>query len=527
MLHIQIGPDPSANRDAIIAGICDRAQQGATPDSILLVPEQFSHAAEYRLCQLGGDSICLSAEVLSFSRLAARVFSPSMGGVCRQMLDEGGRLPAMRRAVEQLESRLKLYAANVSKTEFLTRLLDVVDELEHQRITPSMLQTAAQKAQGRLAVKLEELGLIFESYLTVLSTQGLDAGICLDQLHQCLLEEDFAENHSFYVYGFTDFTQQEFAILQTLLQHSGCMTVSILCAVEQSGLAFESARETIQRLKKLAQELQIPIQVTQAPQPLDKAPALLQLQSKLFSADNTPGSNAGEISVRHYQSVQDECLAVTGAILELLRGGSRLKEIAVVVADGPGYLTQLRSCFAQYHLPAYFSGNTAMLVKPVIQTVLSALRAAGLGMERADVVNYLKSGLSPLNWEQCDQVENYAVVWNIHATRWEQTWTLHPAGLHQEFDEASQERLAQLNASRELGIAPLCKLKDGLLQRGSVAEKVLAVWAFLEEIGLNRRLRRRPGSYRRLDSFKWPRSNCSCLNFSAGRWSSCIACLGT
>ncbi len=42
---------------------------------ILIVPEQHSHSMERQLCAIGGSRVSLFAEVLSFSRLANRVFS--------------------------------------------------------------------------------------------------------------------------------------------------------------------------------------------------------------------------------------------------------------------------------------------------------------------------------------------------------------------------------------------------------------------------------------------------------------------
>ena len=74
MLKILCGPDRLENTDRLIGTICRRAQDGMG-GQILIVPEQFSHEAERTLCRAGGDTISRYAEVLSFSRLAGRVFS--------------------------------------------------------------------------------------------------------------------------------------------------------------------------------------------------------------------------------------------------------------------------------------------------------------------------------------------------------------------------------------------------------------------------------------------------------------------
>ena len=127
--------------------------------TVLIVPEQLSHETERRLCVLGGDSVSLRAEVLSFTRLAQRVFS-ICGGAARKRLDGAGRLLVMRRAVEELRSRMKYFASALGREQFLSELLQAVDELKSCRISPEQLAQASQRLEGVQAQKLEELGLL-------------------------------------------------------------------------------------------------------------------------------------------------------------------------------------------------------------------------------------------------------------------------------------------------------------------------------------------------------------------------------
>ena len=72
MLYLKYSRDWKRNADVAVAEVCD----GASPDGprrILIVPEQNSFDAEWRLCAAGGDGISRCAEVLSFTRLATRI----------------------------------------------------------------------------------------------------------------------------------------------------------------------------------------------------------------------------------------------------------------------------------------------------------------------------------------------------------------------------------------------------------------------------------------------------------------------
>ena len=74
MLELLHGPDRTANSMELLARICENAAHGVA-GQILIVPEQYSHETERALCECGGDTISRYDEVLSFTRLASRVFS--------------------------------------------------------------------------------------------------------------------------------------------------------------------------------------------------------------------------------------------------------------------------------------------------------------------------------------------------------------------------------------------------------------------------------------------------------------------
>ena len=74
-----------------------------------------------------------------------------------------------------------------------------------------------------------------------------------------LLEEledgDFAENHTFYVVGFPDFTRQHMAILQELMTDRD-LTVALTCDSPNSDrTAFEKAAHTAKELMRCAGEV--------------------------------------------------------------------------------------------------------------------------------------------------------------------------------------------------------------------------------------------------------------------------------
>ena len=94
---------------------------------MLVVPEQHSHDMERRLCAIGGNRVSRYAEVLSFTRMAGRVFAVT-GGLAAPTLDAGGRLLLMYAALQGVAGELKVYGRPSRKPEFLSGLIATVDE---------------------------------------------------------------------------------------------------------------------------------------------------------------------------------------------------------------------------------------------------------------------------------------------------------------------------------------------------------------------------------------------------------------
>ena len=84
-------------------------REGKHRPQVILVPEQVSHDTERQLCAQCGPASSRYGEVLSFTRLAHRVFS-AHGGLAEPQLDNGGRLLLMSQAVASVSSSLKVYA---------------------------------------------------------------------------------------------------------------------------------------------------------------------------------------------------------------------------------------------------------------------------------------------------------------------------------------------------------------------------------------------------------------------------------
>ena len=487
MLELIIGKDWTANTDAILDRIAKDVEQ-RREGLILLVPELISHDMERRLCAAAGDTSSRYAEVLSFTRLARRV-SDSVGVAAMECLDNGGRVIAMAAAAQQLHSRLKAYAAVETKPEFLTQLVDAVDEFKRCCITAEDLRLAADRAEGALAQKLEELSLLLESYDALCQRGKRDPRDQMSWVLEELEDSDFAKSHRFYIDGFPDFTRQHLAILEHLIRESDHVTVSINCdQVSSKLLAFEKAGSTAAQLVKAAQKAGVAVKMTVIPH---RDTRLWPVMDKLFQGGIQRADQLdGALRLWTADSVYRECQAVARDIQDRVMSGCRYRDFSVVCTDMAAYKPVIGLVFRRLGIPVYLSGTDDILQKGPVMTVLTALEAALGGFEQKDVLRYLRSVLSPLKPEVCDLVENYAVVWAVSGNRWKEEWTNHPEGLSGVWTDGVRRHLERIEEARKEAVEPLVRLQQRFRDAVCLADQVKAVYSFLEDIHFARRLGR-------------------------------------
>lgn len=484
MVHLLLGRDWTANSDEVLRRIA-RDVKERKGNRILMVPELISHETERRLCAFAGDTASRYAEVLSFTRLARRV-SDTMGSAAAECLDNGGRVVAMAAAARQLSSRLKAYAAVETKPEFLSGLIDAVDEFKRCCITPQDLMDASRQTEGSLAQKLEELSLLMDGYDGLCMRGKRDPRDQMTWLLEQLEDGTFAQEHVFYIDGFPDFTRQNLAILDYLMQTAPEVTISINCDSLKSGLlAFEKAGDTAGELYRLASRAGVEIQMEVIP------PHELPLNSvreSLFQGTIRTGELPDILQTVRAQSPWQECMYAAQRVRQLVEEGCRYRDITVVCTDLPAYQPLMDLVFHRFHIPLYRSGTEEILQNSVINTVLSALDAAIGGFDQRETLRYLRSALSPVNSDTCDQLENYAVIWGIRGSKWAQSWTGHPEGLSGQWDDDARQTLTWLNEVRYQVITPLQRLQSGFRDAKNLRGQVLALTAFLEDIRLQQQL---------------------------------------
>lgn len=492
MFKLLLGRAGSGKTTAVLNRLCEA---GRERPQVLLVPEQMSHETERALCAAGGPQANLYAEVLSFSRLANRIFQAS-GGLGEEELEPGGRLLLMYRAVRNISSDLKVYGRPSKRPAFLTSLLATADELKSCCVSYELLIRAGEEAPGPEGDKLRDLGLIFGEYDALTARTALDPRDRLTRAADKLRESRWGEGTDFWLDGFTDFTPQQGELLRLLMAQGHSMTVTLTCdrLEGDEGSIFSPARRTAGALLRLAQGEKISCEVEYlVTGERGKEEPLVHLEGALFSDERpAPALCGGAVELFQAATVRGEVEWTAARILRLVREeGLRFRDIGVVARNYGTYRDLVESVFGRYGVPVFSSAMTDILEKPVLTLVTAALDTTAGGYRYDDIFRYLKTGLTELSQEDVDLLENYVLKWDIKGSRWTQSkdWSWHPKGYNMKWTREDRELLARVDRGRRQVAAPLETLRKNQDRTGR--GQAISLYTFLEEIGLPDRLEER------------------------------------
>ena len=528
MLTLILGRAKSGKTAAVMQEIRARVEnrQGNT---VLLVPEQYSHEAETELLRVCGDSLSLWAEVLSFSRLCARV-EDELGRDVGVLMDQGGRLLCMALALQAVGSRLKIFGAARRQAELQGGLLAAIDECKAACVSPETLRAYAEGHSGVLSDKLRDLSLLYEAYEAVMAQGRLDPTDRLTRLSERIGSSSLAQGR-FYLDGFTDFTRQEMNVVESLLRAGASVTVCLTCEdFEEGREIFEASRRAAAALRRLAERCGVPCEVSRIDAGDGEGPMAF-LERELFSFGTNTFDAGDGVRLCTAGTIGEECEAAAARCLELVRGKNcRWRDIAIAARGFEDYRPALESVFARYGVPLYTAGKRPVEARPLYTLISSAFAIAAGGWEFDDVFTYLKTGLAGLSRAECDALENYAFTWSVRGSAWtrEADWAMHPGGFRpkEEYTEETAERLREINALRRRAAAPLAAFAEAGREAATAAEQARVLLALLEDLALPETLQRRARELRAQGQERTAAETAQLWELAMGALEQCAGILG-
>ena len=161
------GTSGSGKSHMLFERILREARQHPDRRFIVLVPEQNTLMTQKKLVLMSRRSGIWNIDVLSFTRLAYRVFEQT-GVERRQILSETGKILLLRLIAERESSRIPILSGVLDRPGSLAELKSILSEMDQYGIGPEQLKDMEREVRGAgshpaLARKLSEIALLQET----------------------------------------------------------------------------------------------------------------------------------------------------------------------------------------------------------------------------------------------------------------------------------------------------------------------------------------------------------------------------
>ncbi|HEX2946656.1 MAG TPA: helicase-exonuclease AddAB subunit AddB [Clostridia bacterium] len=487
---------------------------GAEHPLILIVPEQFSLQAEKSLARTTGSSGIFSAEVLSFRRLAFRVFS-EVGGISLKHLDASGKSMLLFRILDSLSGDLKVFSRAALRKGFTETLSDAITEFKRYDVPPEQLHLAAGKLDGSLPLKdkLSDLALVYSEFENQLHRNYLDADDDLTELYKKLDESRQFDGAEIWIDEFSGFTPQEYKIIAKLLGKVERVTVCLCTDSISDGagslsggqgggsMVFEPVRNTAVKLVRLAEKDGITVE---KPVKLDGRNGTLPRFATSEELGHLERNFYSFPYKKYAKQCEDVCISASANpysevedcardIVRLCREHSfRYRDIAVTMRNPESYTGIVKSIFARYGVPFFLDGNRSIDGHPLIVFINSALEILTSSWSYEAVFRYARTGLAGVGRDELDLLENYVLANGIRGNAWTRSedWdrpvTMTEAGA--EPGQREEEYLLRVNAARRLLAEPLEALRSKTKGGTSAVSFCTALYELLCETGADKRM---------------------------------------
>lgn len=497
-LKFVFGPSGSGKSSYLYQHVIQESMKYPERNYIVLVPEQFTMQTQKDLVMMHERKGIMNIDVLSFARLAYRVFEETGGGGLPVLDDEGKNL-ILRKIAGDYESELKMLGGHMKKQGYISEVKSVISEFTQYDIGEDEIERVMESAgeSSRLYYKLADIRLLYRGFTDYLQEKYITKEELLDVLSCEVEKSEQLKNSTVVLDGFTGFTPVQDRLLGELMRH--CREVIVTVTMDRRGnpyvyehpyQLFALSKQMVTSLLQIAKQNKIPVEepvelYDHVPWRFKEQEALAFLEKHLFRY----GAGAYEkeqeqVKLHLAKNPREEAYAVAEQVRRMMREDRyRLRDIGVIVSDMDVYADHLKQAFIKYDIPFFMDHKRSILLNSFVEYIRSVLHMAEQSFSYESVFRFLRTNLAGFTYEEIDELENYVIGLGIKGYKhWQEMWTRKLRGM-------AQEDLDKMNHYRR----QLVEKVDGLIyvlrqRRKTVADITRAIYEFMVQENLQVRL---------------------------------------
>ncbi len=436
-LKFIFGPSGSGKSQFLYNRIVEKSEAHPERQFIVLVPEQFTMQTQKDLVAAHPAHGIMNIDVLSFARLAYRVFEETGGGQLPVLDDEGKNL-VLRKIAGDFEGELKVLRGNMKKPGYISEVKSVISEFTQYDVGEEeicrVMETAGE--DSNLSCKLEDILKLYLGFSEYLDKKYITKEELLDVLSREIGKSEILKDSTVALDGFTGFTPVQNRLLRELMRCCREVVVTVIMDERENPFSYRSpyqlfalSKHMVSSLSDIAKEEKIAVEEPEylygKPVRFKGNDALSFLERNIFRCGREIfGREQEAVSVRAARNPKEEAFAAAGEIRALVRERKyRFRDIGVIASDMDVYGDYLEEAFAAYDIPAFMDHKRSILLNSFVEYVRSLLNMAEQGFTYESVFRFLRTGLSGIDYEDTCVLENYVIGLGIKGyKKWQCRW---------------------------------------------------------------------------------------------------------
>ncbi|MEY8352439.1 helicase-exonuclease AddAB subunit AddB [Lachnospiraceae bacterium 54-53] len=519
-LQFILGGSGSGKTFRLYKELIRMSQEAPDTRYFAIVPEQFTMQTQKEIVSLHPSHGVMNIDIVSFKRLAYRVFE-ELAVTNPQVLDDMGKSMVLRKVAANKKKELVLYKEHLSKGGFISQLKSMLSELYQYGVTPDMLEEKIpDTASPVLRQKLADIAVIYQGFKDYIRDKYITTEEILDVLCRVLPQSELIRNSVITLDGYTGFTPVQYRILELFLRYSRRVMVTVTIDPSENmsrkpGVQelFYMSRQMIWKLNLLAEEVRTgrdeDILLTAHPavrfcsggeEGREGENALDFLEQNLYRyrgrfCRRVPGA------IRLVQALnpsEEIAFVIRSMETRIREQGLRYRDMAVITGDLGTYANEIIHQFQLNGIPYFLDDKKSILKNPMVELIRSAIELIRKDFSYESVFRYLRTGLivGEEAGEKTDRLENYVIAMGIRGfKKWDSLWEGWYRG-------GKDLNLEELNEFREEIMGPLRGLKEAFRQEDSTVKTMTrALTELLMETGIEEKMLAFEARFREMGEF--------------------------
>ncbi|MDD3221367.1 MAG: hypothetical protein EOM34_03270 [Clostridia bacterium] len=485
-LQMVIGGAGTGRLETVYRRLIEESLANPEKNFYLVVPEQYTMQTQMKMVELHPGHGVMNVDVVSFPRLAYRVFD-ELGGIQKTILEDTGKSMVIRRLLSEDKEQFEAFAGSVNKNGFVGQAKSMLSELFQYSVQPKQLEESRKQiGEGTvLGKKLKDIQILYEAFKEYMADTYMTSEELLDVLADRVDDARILRDSVMYIENFTGFTPAQYNLLKRLLKICERVVVGLTIDVKnkpyelgQEYQLFYLTKETLWKLKKICTDIHVEQEEDIFLETQESDSELDFLEKHIFRFHRFEPWKEQPKHIHLYalsHPVEEIRFAAAEIRRRVMQEGMSYKDFALITGDMSRYKEAARRQFSSMKMPLFVDDKASMTENSFVEMLRSSMNVILKDFSYESLFRYLRSGYTQVTSEAVDALDNYVLATGVRGRK---KWSENFIKRYKKFKEDDFLRINESRMQVVQELEPLFLMS----KKGTVSEYTTALRTFIANI---------------------------------------------